>query len=168
MTLSDLSNASGLAISTISKAERGLMALTYDRMAALASGLGVDMAELFAPRGESFAPGSVAVARAGEHTRQETEHYVYNMMFPELRQKAMTPMFGTLKAHDVVAFDDFVRHEGEEFLTVLAGEVTVFIENRPPLRLNAGDSLYFDSALGHLYASAGAEDARILVVCTRR
>jgi uncharacterized membrane protein len=30
---------------------------------------------------------------------------------------------------------------------------------------NPGDSIYFDSSMGHLYASAGEKDARILVVC---
>lgn len=165
-TLADLSERSGLAISTISKAERGVMAPTYDRMAQLAAGLGVDMTELFTAAGAAFAPGSIAVARRGDHGRSETEHYVYEMLFPEIRNKAMTPMTGVLKAHDTVAFAAFVRHPGQEFLTVLEGRVTVHLEGRPPVVLGCGDSLYFDSAIGHLYASAGETDARILVVCT--
>lgn len=165
-TLSDVAERSGLAVSTISKAERGLISLTYDRMLMLARGIGVDMAEFFAPEGEVFARGSFAVAPKGTFRRQETQAYVYEMLFPELRNKAMVPMMGTLKAHDRMAFDDFVRHPGQEFLLVLDGAVTVFAEGRPPVLLRQGDSLYFDSARGHLYASAGPEDARILVVCT--
>ena len=165
-TLSELAERSGLAVSTISKAERGLMSLTYDRMLQLARGIGVDMSEFFSAEGASFAKGSFAVAPKGTFRRQETPNYVYEMLFPEIRNKAMVPMMGSLKAHDLVDFEDFVRHPGQEFLLVLEGAVTVFAEGKAPVTLRQGDSLYFDSARGHLYASAGAMDARILVVCT--
>lgn len=165
-TLAQLAERSGVAISTISKAERGIMAPTYDRMLQLARGCGVDMAEFFAPEGQSFAPGGFAVAPAGTFARQETGNYVYEMLFPELRHKAMTPMLGTLRADTALAFEDFVRHPGQEFLLVLEGSVTVHAEGRAPVTLKPGDSLYFDSARGHLYAAAGPQDARILVVCT--
>lgn len=165
-TLANLAKRSGLAVSTISKAERGLMSLTYDRMLSLARGIGVDMAEFFTAEGTAFAPGGFAVAPKGTFQRQETRNYVYEMLFPEIRNKAMVPMMGTLKAHDRMEFDDFVRHPGQEFLLVLEGAVTVFAEGKTPVLLRQGDSLYFDSSRGHLYASAGAVDARILVVCT--
>jgi len=165
-TLAQLAERSGVAISTISKAERGVMALTYDRMLQLARGIGVDMAEFFATDGQVFAPGSFALAPAGTFARQETGNYVYEMLFPELRHKTMTPMLGTLRADTPLAFRDFVRHPGQEFLLVLEGSVTVHAEGRVPVTLNAGDSVYFDSARGHLYAAGGARDARILVVCT--
>lgn len=165
-TLAQLAERSGLAISTISKAERGVMALTYDRMLQLARGIGVDMAEFFSNEGEAFAPGSFAIAPRGTFRRQETRNYVYEMLFPEIRNKAMTPMMGSLKAHDILDFDDFVRHPGQEFLLVLEGAVTVHAEGKPPVTLQQGDSVYFDSSRGHLYASAGPRDARILVVCT--
>jgi transcriptional regulator with XRE-family HTH domain len=164
-TLAQVAERSGLAVSTISKAERGVIALTYDRLAQLANGLGADMAAFFDARGSRFEDGAFAVARKGEFIRQETSNYVYEMLFPELWQKAMTPMMGTLKAHDILDFDEFVRHPGQEFLVVMEGAVTVHLEGRDPVVLQQGDSIYFDSSRGHLYASSGENDARILVVC---
>lgn len=164
-TLAQVAERSGLAVSTISKAERGVIALTYDRLAQLANGLGADMAAFFDARGSRFEDGAFAVARRGEFIRQETSNYVYEMLFPELWQKAMTPMMGTLKAHDILDFDEFVRHPGQEFLVVMEGAVTVHLEGREPVVLQQGDSIYFDSSRGHLYASSGENDARILVVC---
>ena len=164
-TLAEVAERSGLAISTISKAERGVISLTYDRLSQLAQGLEVDLAAFFNAEGQSFEPGSFAVARKGEFKRQETPNYVYEMLFPDLWNKAMTPMMGSLKARELVDFEDFVRHPGQEFLVVMEGAVTVFVEGRSPVRLEAGDSIYFDSAVGHLYASDGDRDARILVVC---
>jgi len=164
-TLAEVAERSGLAISTISKAERGVISLTYDRLSQLAQGLEVDLAAFFNAEGQSFEPGSFAVARKGAFKRQETPNYVYEMLFPDLWNKAMVPMMGSLKARELVDFEDFVRHPGQEFLMVMEGVVTVFTEGRDPVRLEAGDSLYFDSAVGHLYASDGDRDARILVVC---
>ncbi|MDU9004354.1 helix-turn-helix domain-containing protein [Sedimentitalea todarodis] len=164
-TLSDLSERSGLAISTISKAERGIIALTYDRLSQLAKGLGVDMSAFFTDTGVGFEPGSFAVARKGEFERQETQNYVYEMLFTDLWNKSMRPMMGTLKARELYQFEDFVRHPGQEFLFVLDGEVTVYLDGRDAVKLRQGDSIYFDSTIGHLYASNGDDDARILVVC---
>lgn len=164
-TLSDLSERSGLAISTISKAERGVIALTYDRLSQLAKGLDVDMSAFFSDTGVGFEPGSFAVARKGEFERQETEHYVYDMLFTDLWNKSMRPMMGTLKARELYQFEEFVRHAGQEFLFVLEGAVTVHLDGRDPVLLEQGDSIYFDSTMGHLYASSGDADARILVVC---
>lgn len=164
-TLSELADRTGLAISTISKAERGIIALTYDRLVLLADGVGVDLAAFFESNGHRFEPGSFAVARKGEFKRQETTNYVYEMLFPDLWQKSMSPMMGSLKARKLVDFEDFVRHPGQEFLVVMEGVVTVHIQDRDPVVLNVGDSIYFDSAIGHLYASDGDKDARILVVC---
>lgn len=167
LTLADVAARSGLAVSTVSKVERGRMALTYDRFTQLADGLGVDMAELFSEHGERFQPGQVAVSREGEFALHVTENYVYEMLFPDVWNKAMVPMLGTLQPYSKMNFERFVSHAGEEFLMVLDGSLTVYFENRPPEILGTGDSLYFDSRRGHLYASAGAEPARILVVCAK-
>jgi len=167
LTLAEVAARSGLAVSTVSKVERGLMALTYDRFSQLAEGLGVDISELFSEAGERFQPGQVAVARKGEHARHVTENYVYEMLFPDVWNKAMVPMLGTLQPYERMNFERFVSHGGEEFLMVLDGSLTVYFEDRPPEILATGDSLYFDSRRGHLYASAGPDTARILVVCSK-
>ena len=54
LTIKDVATRSGLAISTVSKIERNLMAPTYDRFSRLADGLGVDVSELFMAKGEQF------------------------------------------------------------------------------------------------------------------
>lgn len=167
LTLAEVAERSGLAVSTVSKVERGLMAPTYDRFSQLADALGVDLGELFTERGDRFRPGEVAIARSGEFRVHETENYVYEMLFPDLWRKAMTPMMGTLRPYETMRFERFVSHAGEEFLLVLDGSVTVRLEGLEPVTLAKGESIYFDSRRGHLYASASAAEARILVVCTR-
>ena len=62
-------------------------------------------------------------------------------------------------------FADYIRHSGEEFVFVLSGELELRFENGHAYRLGAGDSLYFDSAVGHVYLSLGDTDAEVLACC---
>ena len=59
----------------------------------------------------------------------------------------------------------WVRHEGEELLLVLEGDVVVYTEEYEPLALTEGDSTYFDSTMGHAVVSTSKGDALILWVC---
>lgn len=163
--IADLAARTGLAISTISKVERGTISLTYDRFMRLAQGLGLDVGELFDAGAEGFGKGSVAVTRAGEAPVHETPTYVYNMLASDLSGKHMVPMTGRIKAHSTAEFSQFVSHPGEEFVYVLSGVLRLCVGDKEPMLLRPGDSAYFDSALDHVYVSAGEEDAHIVVVC---
>lgn len=164
-TLQDLGDKTGLAVSTISKMERGDISLTYDRFMRLAQGLGLDVGELFDTTPDSFEQGSVSVTRAGTGPRHDTETYRYEMIAADLSGKHMVPMTGKVKAKSVTQFDALVSHVGEEFLYLLSGSLTVHIAGREAISLAPGDSLYFDSSMGHAYLSAEEDDANILVVC---
>lgn len=168
LTLTEVAQRTGLAISTVSKVERGLMALTYDRLMQLASGLDMDLPGLFGREGTNFQRESLTVARVGEFQRQETPTYSYEILFPEVWHKAMTPMTGTVKAHSRMEFGEMIRHPGQEFVFVLEGRLTVHTERHAPVTLGPGESVYLDSGMGHVYTSAGDKDARILVVCLPR
>ena len=61
-------------------------------------------------------------------------------------------------------FDGWVRHDGEEFLYVLTGAITLFTEFYEPLDMKRGDSAYYDATMGHNVVSTSAEDATILWV----
>lgn len=164
-TLKELSDRTGLAISTISKMERGEISLTYDRFMRLAQGLGLDVGELFDAEAEGFAHGTITVTRAGEAPIHRSATYDYDMLASDVSGKHMVPMVGRIKAHSFAAFEDFISHPGEEFIYVLAGEVTVFLKGRDAITLGQGDSIYFDSGIGHAYVSAGDQDAMVLGVC---
>ena len=58
------------------------------------------------------------------------------------------------------------RHTGEEFALVLEGAVELHTELYAPARLEAGDSIYFDSTMGHAYLAAAPGRCRVLAVCS--
>ncbi|MDX1467096.1 MAG: cupin domain-containing protein, partial [Halomonas sp.] len=85
----------------------------------------------------------------------------------ELAQKRMIPFKTIVRARAFDEFTEWVRHDGEEFLMVLEGEIRLYTEYYEPLSLSDGDSIYFDSAMGHALVSTSDTDAVVLSVCTR-
>lgn len=168
-TLQDLADRAGLAVSTISKMERAEISLTYDRFMRLAQGLGLDVGELFGGGAESFRHGTVAVTRAGEATVHETPNYRYEMVASDLAGKHMVPMVGVVKARRIEEFESYISHPGEEYTQVISGRLEIHFEGRETVGLGPGDSVYFDSALGHAYVDAApeGEETRFVVVCWR-
>lgn len=164
-TLKEVATRTGLAISTISKMERGEISLTYDRFMRLAQGLGMDVGELFDAAAEGFTSGTVSVTRAGDAPLHQSDTYDYDMLASDVTGKHMVPMIGHIKAHSFAKFEDYISHPGEEFIYVLDGEITVHLKGKEPIPLAKGDSIYFDSGIGHAYVSTSDEDATILGVC---
>src|SRR5215475_6375581 len=77
LTLNKVGERTGMAVSTLSKIEKGRMSLSFDKLLSISKALGVDMAELLepAPHHEaSSAPlrGRRVVQRVGEGQLVET------------------------------------------------------------------------------------------------
>lgn len=166
LTLMALSELSGIAVSTISKAERGDIALTYDKFVALTHALQVEVEAIFG-RGRSPRSGAVAPSftAAGQHAVYDTPNYEYGMLANELAGKRMLPMLARIHARSVDDFPQYIRHGGEEFVYLLRGALELRFENGTVFSLAPGDSLYFDSSVGHVYISTGDGDAEAVVCC---
>lgn len=50
-------------------------------------------------------------------------------------------------------------------MLVLAGKLQLQFEDGQSFVLARGNSLYFNSAIGHVYLSASKQDAEVLVTC---
>jgi transcriptional regulator with XRE-family HTH domain len=156
-----------VALSTISKAERGDIALTYEKFAGLAQALGLEFEQLLGRRRTPDAgPLRPTFTPSGGQVIYDTPNYEYGMLADALTGKRMLPMRAHIRARSVDDFPDYIRHPGEEFVFVLGGEIELRFENGDAFRLAPGDSLYFDSAVGHVYLSVSEEPAEILACCT--
>lgn len=169
LTLMQLSALSGIAVSTISKAERGDIALTYDKFAALTHALQLEFDAIFGVRPRTANTEAQPVAptftAAGQQVVYDTPNYEYGMLAADITDKRMVPMRGRIRARNVGDFPDYIRHAGEEFVFLLSGQLELRFENGKSFTLSPGDSLYFDSAVGHIYLSVGEGDADVLVCC---
>jgi transcriptional regulator with XRE-family HTH domain len=168
-TLDQAARAAGLARSTLSKIENGLMSPTYDALKKLAVGLNISVPQLFTPPGAGAqALARMAVTKAGEGTAHLTATYEHELLAEAITPKAMLPYRARVRARDPAEFGGWVRHEGEEFLYVLTGTIRLFTEYYAPVDMRRGDSAYYDAAMGHNVVSTSAEDATILWVTSLR
>ena len=169
-TLAEVSARTGLAVSTLSKVENHQMSLTYDKLLQLANGLGVDVSELFGsrrPSSESVDTAGVrAVSRIGDGRVVETPNYTYVYVCAEIFRRDMIPMIGTVRTVDIAEFGELIRHGGQEFTYVLEGEIELHTDLYEPLRLKAGESVYFNALMGHAYIRCTDDAAKILCICT--
>jgi len=76
----------------------------------------------------------------------------------------LRPVWARVRARSMDEFDGWVRHDGEEFLYVLTGQIRLYTEFYEPLEMSRGDSAYYDASMGHNVVSLSAEDATILWV----
>jgi transcriptional regulator with XRE-family HTH domain len=168
LTLKELGERAGLAISTISKIENDRMSPTYDVLLRLAGGLAIDLSSLLEGPAPAIvqASGRLDVTRAAERRKHPTGTYVYEPFATGLTRKGMDPTLVRVTARSIDEFPDLIRHPGEELVFVISGTVELHAEFYAPIRLEAGDSVYYDATMGHAYISVGPEDATILnIVC---
>ncbi len=177
LTLNEVGSRTGMAVSTLSKIEKGRVSLSFDKLLSISKALGVDMAELLepAPHHEGATTGlrgRRVIQRAGEGQLVETRSYKQVYLATEMLNKRMTPIVVELRASTMDEFKEefgsLIRHPGEEFVYVISGELEFHSELYAPLRLAAGDSMYFDSEMGHAYLNVSDPPCRVVVSCAPR
>lgn len=166
LTLQQLSKRTGISVSTLSKIENGQLSPTYEKIAALASGLDVEVGELFRGTERPAVHARRSVTYRDQGVFHRTRQYIYEVLHSDLVDKRFIPLVTTIKAHETSDFSELLRHDGEEFIYVLSGTVVVHTDCYAPLQLSAGDSCYFDSTMGHVCVSGGPDDAKVLWVCS--
>src|SRR3954466_1046967 len=173
LTLKQVAEKTGMALSTLSKVENGLMSLTYDKLLQLTSGLKMDIAELFSPaastRSDAERPVTArrSICRVGQGQVVNTKFYTYTYQCTDLIGKRMVPMITEVRARTLEEFGPLLRHSGEEYFLVTRGTIAVHTEFYAPEILNEGDGIYIDSTMGHAYLNAGeADSAQGVCLCT--
>lgn len=163
-TLEQAANQAGLARSTLSKIENGQMSPTYEALKKLAVGLEISVPQLFTPPQAEKVNGRMALTKSGEGSAHVTATYEHELLADTLTKKQMLPYRARVRARSMTEFDGWVRHDGEEFLYVLTGVISLYTEFYEPVEMRRGDSAYYDATMGHNVVSISDEDATILWV----
>lgn len=175
-TLAQLSERSGVPLSTLSKVELGQTSLSYENLLRICKGLEIDMARLIGAEADGMlgvttispAPPA-ALGRRSVVRRDEGE----TTSFPwgparigasDLVRKALTPIICDVEATDLDALGGFHRSDGEAWITVLNGALTLHSELYAPLHLVAGDGVYFDARAGYAMVRKGEAPCKALLV----
>lgn len=163
MTLNQLSEASGVSRSGLSKIENDKASPTYDVIQKLAAGFGMSVVSFLSQTYSSTNTAARrAVFRAGTGTLLQGRGYTYRRCCEELTSTKMLPFRATIHARKLEEAGGYVRHSGEECLFVISGAVEFHTEHYQPVTLNAGDIIYVDSQMGHACVSTSPELAEVL------
>jgi transcriptional regulator with XRE-family HTH domain len=169
-TLKEMSERTGIPLSTLAKVEHDRLTLTYDKLLQVSQRLKIRMSELFAePENgtDTAVTARRSIGSADTAIRVNTRNYDYYYLCPELRRKRMIPVVTRIRAKRVAEFGDLVHHSGEEFIYVIDGSVEVHTEFYDPVVIKTGQSIYLDSNMGHAYIAAeGCDEAIVLRVCS--
>lgn len=169
-TLNEMSERTGIPRSTLAKVEHDRLTLTYDKLQQLSERLRVRMSDLFAEpsAGPEFPVAArLSIGHVDRAIRVTTENCDCYCLCAELRRKRMIPVLRRIRASGVDEFGELVHHSGEEYGYVLEGRVEIHTEFYDPIVLEAGESIYLDSNMGHAYVAAeGCEEATVLGLCS--
>jgi transcriptional regulator with XRE-family HTH domain len=163
ISLEELAQKSGLTKSFLSKLERGLSVPSISTAMALAKAFGLTVGQLM---GEQEYDDAICVVRKGDRRsfmrRGGEIGHAYEMLAAAKSFKLMEPY---IMRPPLEFQDERFEHTGQEFLFVLSGCLEVEFAGRP-IRLNAGDAVYFDSHIPHRSRSLKGKVAEALVIVT--
>lgn len=160
-TLTEVAARTGISAGTLSKLENGKTELNFSSVNKLASGLGLRVTELTNPK--SSVTGQRTLTPANSGVIFEHPDIDYEILCNELANAQQGYLRGIVKAKHLDPSLPWHRHKGQEFIYVLSGTLELHTEHYAPTLLKRGDSLLFDSSMGHHYVSKGRGEAQILI-----
>lgn len=166
LSIAEVSLKTGLSDSTIAGIEDHSVSPPLGTIIVLAKVFQVPVGDIFGDSADS----PFCIVRSGDQntvsrfssTAGKPGAYSYKSLGHQKQNRHMEPFLVTLTPADASPAEPN-RHEGEEILFVLEGQVEVRLADHTDI-LNPGDSIYYDSNLPHVVSCHGREPAKIFAV----
>jgi transcriptional regulator with XRE-family HTH domain len=170
LSLGEVARQSGLSESLVAGIEARKISPPLGAIINLAKTLQVSVGELFGDSADS----PFCIVRSDDRKTVsrfnspagKSGGYSYESLGHQKQNRQMEPFLVTLNPSKDREIEPN-RHDGEEILFVLDGQVDVRLADHEDI-LNRGDSIYFDSNLPHVVSCHGSEPATILAVIYAR
>lgn len=163
LTLKDLSAATNLSIGFLSQLERGLTTIAIDSLSNIAKALEVNLSYFL--EGPKHKKNFVLRSYEKEVFQVESNQFIHYHLTNDVKNKNLLPrlieILPTKNTEDVTSY----QHQGEEFVYVLEGILTLFINNEQQ-ELYPGDSAHYSSDIIHNWANHTSKTVKILTVHT--
>jgi DNA-binding transcriptional MerR regulator/quercetin dioxygenase-like cupin family protein len=159
LSLREASQRSGLSVSFLSALERGTTGASVATVQRLTSAYGSTLLDLFGPAART----DRRVVRRRKRPVLEVGHGV---RIEQLARGAvhLEPQLFVLAPG--ASSEEAYAHDGEEFLYVVAGAVSLWIGEAEHYRLDEGDAVSFPSSLPHRWRNAAGGETRLLWINT--
>ena len=159
LSLAEVAEATDISTSFLSLVERGRSDITIGRLVRLVHFYGISIVDLIPSEG----------AKSPELVRIQDRRLLHSpaegidvfLLGPDT-QRTMMPMLLEFEAGAHLA--EYGRHEGEEWVYVLEGRLSLEFEDSEPTQLEPGDGAYYVAKRPHLFRNADAK-RRLQVIC---
>lgn len=162
MTLKELSEKTNLSVGFLSQLERGLSTVAIDSLDVIAKALGVDLTYFINPQDDKK---DKIVLKSYEQATIEVvnEKFIYQQLTSDIKNKSMLPRLVEILPMEETENLMTYPHEGEEFIYVIEGILTLFVNNQK-YELYPGDSAYYKSTIPHNWANYTSKKVKILSI----
>jgi transcriptional regulator with XRE-family HTH domain len=175
MTLEQLSELTGISISSLSRIENTRLGLTIEKVEVLAHALDVSPEILVSRNGRSrsrrhggLPQNSLSgatrfmVDRARERRASLDRELSMEYLFDRDTERSLDCLHLTVDAINIWD-SEFVRHPGEKIIYIISGAAVIYCEKQSPVVLEKGDSLYMDAYVWHSIVAVNEQAAEMLV-----
>ncbi len=156
LSLEQLANLTGLSQRYLRDIEQGIANPSVSVVIQIAKALSIDSGS-FLSAGEE-----ASEKRRMESFYKRTQAYSYKTLTPDAEKKHMKAFLVTIDPKQDHKMVDY-RHEGEEFVYVLKGQVEIIV-GEAQHHLKQDETLHFDSGMAHKLRNLTDEEANLLVV----
>lgn len=165
MTLKAAAAVCSVSAPTLSRIENGTLSPTFNVIASICAGFGVGISEFLSYSSKQKVSGWRTVTRLGTGRTIETPQYRFEFLCDDMIRKPFIVLRAEILMKSIEEFGPLQSHSGQEQIVVQSGRVEIWTEHYAPAVLETGDSLAFDSALGHAVISLSEEPATVLWIC---
>ncbi|HEV2493170.1 MAG TPA: cupin domain-containing protein [Terriglobia bacterium] len=158
LSLAVVAAATGVSVGFLSALERAQMTASVGTLRKLARFYNINILDFFNPTAANprrVRPSERKVLEAGPGVTMELLAWGNTVMEPHLFRISPGATSGSSYTHD-----------GEEFLYILQGKLAVSLDGGEEVRLDPGDSFYFESSTPHCWSNPGKEETLVLWVNT--
>ncbi len=163
LTPEDLAKNAGIDIELVNNVENGIVYPAISVLVKISRALGQRLGTFM---DDQFLPDPLIV-RVEDRLEETTPHhgagpgnYHYYPLGKGKTDRHMEPLFIIIDPSEENAL---ASHEGEEFIIVISGDIELTY-GKEKYRLQAGDSMYYNSVVPHVVSAAGDTPATIYAV----
>ena len=169
LTLQAVASETGFSTALLSQIENDNVSPPIATLSKIAKFFDVKMARFFS---EDEDDRKFEIVRADERTTVprvlskdgSNQGYSYESLSFYKQNKKMDAFMVTV--HEMAQEASTYCHDGEEFIFVMSGTAKFLLDDQVFI-LNEGDSIYFESTLGHRLLSQDGKEVKVLVVVTK-
>ena len=157
VSLETLANKTGYAQRYLKEVEEGVVIPSVSAVIQIAKALSIDSGSFLSAEEQEKSE-----KRRRESFLKRTQAYAYKTLTPDAQTKHMKAFLVAIDPHQDHKMVEY-RHEGEEFVYVLKGQIEVIVGEKTNL-VKKDETLHFDSGITHKLRNLSNEEAKLLVV----